>query len=215
MVSARSVSVVLRAEVGQFKADMAAAGKAAADAAQKTETSWKNSTSTLGKLAGATRQYSGELSTVGGALTVMGGAVLGVGAAAAKTGASFQSLQQTSRAALATTMGSAEAAAGQMKRLNEYGQRSWVMRDVLIRAQTQMTGFGIETKKVIPYLEGLAEAVAASGGSNQQFEELATTMSKIHSAQKITAQDFIEFGNRGIDAASPVSYTHLTLPTKA
>ena len=202
MVSARSVSVVLRAEVGQFKADMAAAGKAAADAAQKTETGWKDSTSTLGKLAGATRQYSSELSTVGGALTVMGGAVLGVGAVAAKTGASFQSLQQTSRAALTTTMGSAEAAAGQMKKLNEYGQRSWVMRDVLIRAQTQMTGFGIETKKVIPYLESLAEAVAASGGSNQQFEELATTMSKIHSAQKITAQDFIEFGNRGIDAAS-------------
>ena len=202
MVSARSVSVVLRAEVGQFKADMAAAGKAAADAAQKTETSWKNSTSTLGKLAGATQQYSSELSTVGTALTVMGGAVLGVGAAAAKTGASFQSLQQTSRAALTTTMGSAEAAAAQMKKLNDYGQRSWVMRDVLIRAQTQMTGFGIETKKVIPYLEGLAEAVAASGGSNQQFEELATTMSKIHSAQKITAQDFIEFGNRGIDAAA-------------
>ena len=202
MVSARSVSVVLRAEVGQFKADMAAAGKAASDAAQKTETGWKNSTSTLGKLAGTTKQYSSELSTVGTALTAMGGAVLGVGAMAAKTGASFQSLQQTSRAALTTTMGSAEAAAGQMKKLNEYGQKSWVMRDVLIRAQTQMTGFGIETKKVIPYLEGLAEAVAASGGSNQQFEELATTMSKIHSAQKITAQDFIEFGNRGIDAAA-------------
>src|SRR5699024_12223364 len=76
-----------------------------------------------------------------------------------------------------------------------------ILRDTLIRAQEQMTGFGISTEKVIPYMDGLAEAVAAAGGSNQDFEELAVVMGQVQSQGKITARELDQFGRRGIDAA--------------
>lgn len=196
------VRTVMRVEVGSAVDNLNTLSGASEKLSGKLKTASRDAQQMAGRVMKFAKQNEQALNDVGTAATVLGGSIVAVGAIAAKAGADFQSLQQTSRAALKTTTGSAEAAAAQMRKLNEYGAKSWVMRDVLIRAQQQMAGFGIETKKIIPYLEGLAEAVAASGGSNLQFEELASTMSKIHSAQKITAQDFIEFGNRGVDAAS-------------
>src|SRR5699024_10664381 len=103
--------------------------------------------------------------------------------------------------ALTAVTGSTSDAAEQMRRLDEYGQNSWLMRDTLILAQQSMTGFGIETSKVIPYMDALAEATAATGGSNQDFEELALLMGQIQSQGKITATELMRFGVRGVDAA--------------
>src|SRR5699024_11320947 len=54
------------------------------------------------------------------------------------------------------------------------------------------------------YMDGLAEAVAAAGGSNQDFEELAGVMGKVQSQGKITARELEQFGVRGIDAAQMI-----------
>ncbi|WP_240373041.1 tape measure protein [Brevibacterium zhoupengii] len=160
------------------------------------------SSSKLQNLAKSAEQNRQAWDTAGGVLTAAGGAIIGLGVAAGKSGVEFNSLKQTSGAALKSVLGSAEAASRQMDKLNEFGSTSWVMRDVLIRAQQQMTGFGVETKKVIPYLDGLQEAVAAAGGSSQTFEELAGVMAKVKSSGKITAETFNEFGTRGVDAAT-------------
>ncbi|MDN5585870.1 MAG: tape measure protein [Brevibacterium sp.] len=160
------------------------------------------SSSKLQKFANQMEQNKEAWTTAGTALTVMGGAMVGIGLAAGKAGIEFNSLKQTSGAALKSVLGSAEAASAQMDKLNNFGKDSWVMRDVLIRAQQQMTGFGVETKKVIPYLAGLQEAVAAAGGDSQTFEELAGVMAKVKSQGKITAETFNEFGTRGVDAAT-------------
>ena len=128
-------------------------------------------------------------------------AVTGLGIAATKVGIEYNGLRQTATAALTTLTGSAEGAADQMARLDEFGQNSWVMRDVLIQAQTQMLGFGIETEKVIPYLDALQEGVAAVGGSNQDFAELAEIMAQIQGTGRITAEELRMFGMRGVDAA--------------
>src|SRR5690625_564933 len=58
-------------------------------------------------------------------------AVAGLGVAALKVGVSYNSLRQTATSALTTLLGSAEAAADQMDRLDDFGKDSWVMRDVL------------------------------------------------------------------------------------
>src|SRR5690625_613078 len=128
-------------------------------------------------------------------------AVAGLGVAALKVGVSYNSLRQTATSALTTLLGSAEAAADQMDRLDDFGKDSWVMRDVLVQAQTQMLGFGVETEKVIPYLDALQEGVAAVGGSNQDFGELAFIMAQIEGQSKITSEELRMFGRRGIDAA--------------
>src|SRR5690606_8412077 len=122
-------------------------------------------------------------------------------------GIQYNTLQQTSRAALTTLLGSAKAANEQMDQLDAFARTSPFSKAVFIQAQQQMLAFGIETKKVIPYLNAVQNAVAAAGGSNADIAGLVATMSKIQSSAKLTAQDLMEFGNRGVDAASLIGST--------
>lgn len=118
-----------------------------------------------------------------------------------KVGLDYNRLQQTSRAALTAILGSAEAAADQMDRLDEFARTSPFAKQTFITAQQQMLAFGIETEKVIPYLDAMQQAVAATGGSNAQLGEMALIMGKISSTSKITAEDLNQFGERGVNAA--------------
>ncbi|WP_336652355.1 MULTISPECIES: tape measure protein [unclassified Leucobacter] len=140
-------------------------------------------------------------SAVGAGLTAVGVAVTGVGVAALRTGIQYNTLQQTSRAALTSLLGSAQAANAQMDKLDDFARNSPFSKATFITAQQQMLAFGIEAKKVIPYLDGIQNAVAAAGGSNADIEGIVATMSKIQSSSKITATDLMEFGNRGVNAA--------------
>src|SRR5690606_24147213 len=107
----------------------------------------------------------------------------------------------TSRAALTTLLGGAQQANAQMDKLDAFARTSPFAKTTFITAQQQMLAFGIESKKVIPYLDAIQEAVAAAGGSNQQLGEIAFIMAQISSAGKITAQDLMQFGQRGVNAA--------------
>lgn len=182
----RTVRVTLIAQATGYVQGMQAAQKATQQTASEAE-----------KLA-AKREAFQQL---GQSMVVVGGAITAVGIAALRTGVQYNTLQQTTRAALTTLLGSAEAANAQMRELDDFARNSPFAKQTFIQAQQQMLAFGIETKKVIPYLDAVQNAVAAAGGSNTDIEAIATTMSKIQSAAKITGQDLIEFGNRGINAA--------------
>lgn len=198
----RSIVLRLRAEYQQAVDGFDKVGAAAERAGKKIDGAERSSKSGLGSMLQHARENQQAWTTAGTALTVVGGAITAVGAAAAKTGIEYNTLQQTSRAAMKTLMGGAKEANAQMDKLDEFAKKSPFAKQVFIQAQQQMIGFGIEAKKVVPYLEAIQDAVAATGGSDQQIAEITATMSKIQSAAKITAQDLIEFGNRGIDAAT-------------
>lgn len=153
------------------------------------------------KVEESARSSREEWSKVGQGLTAVGIAITGVGVAALKTGIQYNTLQQTSRAALTSLLGSAQAANAQMDKLDDFARNSPFSKATFITAQQQMLAFGIEAKKVIPYLDGIQNAVAAAGGSNADIEGIVATMSKIQSSSKITATDLMEFGNRGVNAA--------------
>lgn len=140
--------------------------------------------------------------TVGTTLTAVGVAITGVGAAALRTGIQYNTLQQTSRAALTSLLGSAEAANAQMDKLDDFARNSPFAKQTFITAQQQMLAFGIAAENVIPYLDSIQNAVAAAGGSNNDIAELAEIFGKISASSKITAIDLQQFGRRGIDAAS-------------
>ena len=160
------------------------------------------SSSPFQRLAQSARDNEQAWTTAGTALTAYGTAVVGIGALAARTGIQYNTLQQTSRAALTSITGSAKDANRQMDALDDFARNSPFSKDTFIKAQQQMLGFGIESKKVIPYLDSIQNAVAATGGSNQDISELTRIMSQISSSAKITAEDLNQFGERGIDAAT-------------
>src|SRR5690625_1864071 len=201
MARERSIVVRLKAEVSDFRAQMSSAARSLSDIEREQAKLGGAATTTMGRLVQSARINDREWTAVGRGFLGVGTAMAAVGTAALKTGTDYNALRQRATQSLTAVTGSTEEAAAQMKRLDDFGRGSWLMRDSLIRAQQQMTGFGIETHKVIPYMEALADAVAATGGTNQDFEELARLMGQIQSQGKITARELMQFGMRGIDAA--------------
>jgi len=171
------------------------AGTTMAGAGQKAESSWA-------KLGNTIQKNEQSIKTVGTGLTVLGGAVTGIGAAALHTGMQYNTLQQTTRAALTTITGSAAEANAQMDQLDAFAKNSPFAKDVFIRAQQQLLGFGMEATRVIPTLDAIQDAVAATGGSSQDILEIANVLAKVQGTGKITAETLNELGIRGVDAAT-------------
>uniref|UniRef100_UPI0025E1196D tape measure protein n=1 Tax=uncultured Microbacterium sp. TaxID=191216 RepID=UPI0025E1196D len=118
-----------------------------------------------------------------------------------KTGVAYNTLQQTSRAALKTLVGGAEQANAQMDKLDAFAKNSPFSKSVFITAQQQLIGFGVQADKVIPTLDAMQNAVAAVGGGNQQLSELVFILAQVKAAGKITGEDLMQFGQRGVNAA--------------
>ncbi|MDO5534112.1 MAG: tape measure protein [Propionibacteriaceae bacterium] len=198
----RNVKVSVRADVADFKRGMDEAARATekvGTAAEKTSAKAKTG---LSGLAQSARDNRDAWSTTGGALTAYGAAVTGLGVVVAKTGIEYNTLRQRSVAALTTLTGSAQAANAQMDKLDDFASNSPFSRSVFIEAQQQLIGFGMEAERVVPTLDAIQNAVAATGGSNQDIAELVRIIAQVGAAGKITATDLMQFGQRGVDAAT-------------
>lgn len=211
-MSKRTVESELRADVANYVSGMDKSATATDKLAASQEKASKSTDSLGGSQEKASKTTQSATKsildqgdawrTVGGALTKAGVAITAMNTLVAATGISYNTLQQKSRAALETILGSAEAANAQMDKLDDFARTSPFAKDVWIRAQQQMLGFGIEAQKVVPYLDSINEAVAATGGSNDDIAELTRIFSQVQAAAKITAVDLMQFGQRGIDAAT-------------
>lgn len=128
----------------------------------------------------------------------------GVGALTATTvgtGVAYNTLQQQARAALNTIMEDGTKANAQMDELDKFAKNSPFAKDVFIKAQQQLLGFGMEAEKVVPTLDAIQNSVAAVGGSNQDIAEVSNILAKVIGSGKLTAETFNELGIRGINAA--------------
>ncbi len=201
--STTSSSALAAAEAGVIRArqaDADATSSLTSALASAREESTK-STSRLGSLAEVAARNEQAWTRAGAVFTGVGAGITALGLSAAKTGIDYNTLQQTSRAALTSLLGSAQAANAQMDKLDEFARTSPFSKATFISAQQQMLAFGIEAQKVVPYLDAIQNAVAASGGSNDDIAGIVATMSKVQSSAKITAEDLNELGNRGVNAA--------------
>lgn len=158
-------------------------------------------TSTWGGLSNSLKSGATTAAT---ALGVTAAAATGLAVNVAKTGLAYNGLQQNSRAALKTLLGGAEQANAQMDKLDAFAKTSPFAKSVFITAQQQLIGFGMAAEKVIPTLDAVQNAVAATGGSGQQLSELVYVLAQIQSAGKVTATDLMQLGQRGVDAATIV-----------
>lgn len=194
----RSLTVRLRAEVGQFRKDMEEAAKSTRGIGEAAEQAGRQQQS-LRQLGEAGRAVGQTLIAVSGA-AVAGMTALAV--SAIRTGISYNTLEQTSRAALTTLLGSAEAANEQMERLREFGATSPFPRQVWIEAQQQLLAFGMAAERIIPTLSAIQDAVAAAGGSAVDIQEIVRVLAQVQSTGKVTAETLNQLGVRGVDAAA-------------
>ena len=151
--------------------------------------------SSLGRSAKASLQVA---ATAAAGVTV---GVAALGKNTLSTGLAYNAMQQNANAALKTMLGSQKAVNEQMEKLGKLAQNSPFSKATFISAQQQLIAFGVEVEKVIPLLDAMQNAVAASGGGSQQLADLAFVVAQIKAAGKITGQDLIQLGQRGINAA--------------
>lgn len=161
----------------------------------------KRATSTWGTLSNSLTTGA-KAAAIGLGVAAAGAVTLTV--SLARTGAAYNSLQQNSRAALTAIMGGAEQANAQMDKLDEFARTSPFSKSVFITAQQQLLGFGMQADKVLPTLDAIQQAVAATGGSSQQVGDLAFILAQVSAAGKVTGQDLLQLGQRGVDAATMV-----------
>lgn len=150
----------------------------------------------LGNIVGAGVRATAAMFTA----TTLGLTALGV--AAFNVGVDYNKLQQNSRAALTTLLGSAEAANEQMAKLDEFAKNSPFAKQVFITAQQQLLGFGVEAEKVIPILDAVQNAVASVGGSNAEVSSITYALAQMQGQGKLTGETLNQLGQYGIDAAS-------------
>ncbi|WP_344008730.1 hypothetical protein, partial [Isoptericola halotolerans] len=145
MADDRTVRVVMRAEIGQYKQAMDQAAKATEKVGESTEKvsssarkasgvivtvgeyanrSGKQTESAFQRMVKSAEQNRQAWDATGKVLLTVGTATAALGAAALKTGIEYNQLQQTTRAALTTLLGSASAAADQMDRLDDFARNS-------------------------------------------------------------------------------------------
>lgn len=199
-----TASQILAAEQSVARAkDVSADATRAVTRAQDAQAkSTRESSSALGRLSASARDNREAWQQASVPLLTVGAGVTAMGVAALRTGVQYNTLQQTSRAALTTLLGSAEAANAQMDKLDEFARSSPFAKQTFITAQQQLLGFGMEASKVLPTLDAIQNAVAAFGGSNQQISEIAFILAQVQAAGKITATDLMQLGQRGVDAAT-------------
>jgi tape measure domain-containing protein len=136
-----------------------------------------------------------------GAITGGAAAATALGTSGFKTGVEYNTLQQPSRAALKTIMGGGAQANAQMDKLDSFAKNSPFSKAVFIKAQQQLLGFGMTAKDVVPTLDAIQNAVAATGGSNEDIAEISTVLAQVTGTGKITAETLNQLGYRGINAA--------------
>lgn len=197
-----SVVVELLMTANQFIAEAQKAAKATEGIGKSSKKSTDEGASGFQKFNQKVQDNRKELTQVGMGMTAVGAVTTALAMKVAKVGVEYNTLQQTSRAALSTLMGSTEAANRQMDKLNAFTKTSPFSKAVFIEAQQTMIGFGISAQKVVPYLDAIQNAVAAIGGSNQDIAEITQVLAKVQSSGKITATTLMELGKRGIDAAT-------------
>lgn len=192
------------ADIGTFEGNLNRAGDAVDDFGRSVDQSAEKTRGAADadrELGQAAAAAAVDTKLLGGALVTVGGSITTVGAAALKTGVAYNTLQQQSRAALTTLLGSAEAANAQMDKLDEWAKNSPFAKQVFIQAQQQLLGFGMAAENVLPTLDAVQNAVAATGGSNQDIAEIVNSLAKVQGTGQLTARTFQELGTRGIDAA--------------
>lgn len=126
----------------------------------------------------------------------------GLAATVGGIGVQYNTLQQQSRAALETLLGGVEEANAQMDKLDAWADNSPFAREIFYEAQQQLIGFGVEAELVVPILDGVQDAVAAVGGTNEDITQVVDTLANMQGTGRLTGEELRRLGRYGIDAAT-------------
>lgn len=203
MAVSRSVSVVLSAKVNQFKADMAAAGKSAVDAARETETAWDKSATGAGKAMASIGRYEQEMTTAGTAMATFGGVVVGSLGLATKAAMSWESAWT---GVLKTVDGSPKQLAEVEKGLRGLAKTLPASHEEIAAVAEAAGQLGIKTDAVVSFTKTMIDM---GESTNLSAEEASTALAQFMNIMGTSQKDVGKLGaaivGLGNDGASTES----------
>lgn len=155
----------------------------------------------LSKAEGRFRSFFGKVAAAGAGIL----AAVGIGKLAKNTvelGVQYNALEQSSRAAFTTILGSGQAAAAMQDQIRAFAKTSPFPRQAFISGTQQLLGFGVAAEKIIPTLQAIQDSVAAVGGDADTISNITYALAQIKGQGKLTGETLNQLGQYGIDAAS-------------
>lgn len=103
---------------------------------------------------------------------------------------------ETTATAFEVLVGSEEKAAGLLKQLDKFAADTPFNKLQLTQNAQQMMNFGIESDKVMGYLQQLGDI---SGGNAERFSSLSLVLGQVSASGKLMGQDLLQFINAGFN----------------
>jgi len=108
---------------------------------------------------------------------------------------------ETESAAFTNLLGSASAASNELQQLDAFASKTSYTTMDIDQAASQMIGFGVSAKNVVPDLTAIGDALAAVGrGSSAQLDSVVNIFGKIQTGGKLTDGIMQELADNGINS---------------
>lgn len=143
----------------------------------------------------AMKNFGDKVTEVGKKVSVLSGAVAGLLAVGVKYNANLE----TSTKAFETFTGSAEESKRAIDEIRKDSRKSLFDTNALVKANQYLISTGVDAEKSRKTINGLADAIALTGGGNDELNRMALNLQQIQNVGKASATDIKQFAMAGID----------------
>lgn len=164
---------------------------------------WTQMSRNLSDMSSKMTAFGNKVSDVGKKVSVLSAAIAGLFTAGVKYNADIE----TSTKAFETFIGSAEEAAEAIEKIRKASETSPFDTKELIRANQLLITTGEDAEDVRKTISALADAIALTGGGNDELSRMASNLQQIKNAGKATSMDIRQFAYAGIDVYGILSET--------
>lgn len=156
---------------------------------------WTQLSGKLSELSSKMKSFGDKIQEVGKKASVASGFVAGLFGIGVKYNADIEK----STKAFETFLGSAEKASEAVDNIRKQSEASPFDTKELIKANQYLITSGINADEARKTISALADAIALTGGGNDELNRMASNLQQIQNAGKATAMDIRQFAYAGID----------------
>lgn len=147
------------------------------------------------------KELGNSIAEVGKKVSIVSVAIAGIFG----KGISYNIDIERSQKAFESFTGSAENAKKAVDNIRADSKKSLFDTTTLIKANQYLVSTGIDAEKARQTINGLADAVALTGGGNDELNRMANNLQQIQNAGKASAIDIRQFAYAGIDVYGMLS----------
>ena len=156
---------------------------------------WMSASKSLENFSSKMTALGNTVQNVGRKVSVLSGAMAGLFAIGVKYNANLE----TTTKAFETFLGSAEESTKAINNIKKASEQSPFDTQELIKANQYLITTGINADESRKTISALADAIALTGGGNDELNRMASNLQQIKNAGKATSMDIRQFAYAGID----------------